>query len=156
MKLFPGIIFALLGLNVSIVGLTVYYAARDTSAAVEPGYDAKALHYQKTLDAQAASRTLGWTARIEPGTPGTTGRLSVVAHVQDRDGTPLSGLDVRILAFRSARASDRREWSLREIAPGRYEMPDAFDAQGRWIHRLTASQGSRTFLDEQETLILAR
>jgi nitrogen fixation protein FixH len=156
MKLFPGIIFGLLGLNVSIVGLTVYFATRDKSAAVEPGYDAKALHYQRTLDAQAASRALGWTARVEPGTPGATGRVSVVARFEDRDGTPLSGLDVRVLAFRSVRASDRREWSLREVEPGRYEMPDVFDAPGRWIHRITATRGASTFLDQQETLILAR
>lgn len=52
-RLWPGMIFALLGLNACVVGVTLYLAHSDRSFAVEPEYDRKALAWQETAEQQA-------------------------------------------------------------------------------------------------------
>ena len=113
--LWPGIVCALIGLNMCIVAVTVVLAHSDRSLAVEPDYYQKALRWENTQRQREVNRSLGWEVRIEHSGPGTTPSVSVI--ITDRDGRPVEGAGVGVTAFHNARPADRSERALSETAP---------------------------------------
>ncbi|MBX3406194.1 MAG: FixH family protein [Phycisphaeraceae bacterium] len=130
LNLFPGIIFALLGLNFVIVGITVYAANSDGGAVIEPNYYQRALHWDDQRALEERGRVLGWSAGVELTVK--DGATAIGVKLADRAGDPIGGATVRALAFRSADAGRRHELILREVGPGRYEGLVPTRGGGAW------------------------
>src|SRR4051812_43988530 len=117
-RIWPGMVFGLIGLNVSVVSLTIYFAESDASFAVEPDYDQKALAWDESARQRAGSDALGWSATIEVPAPGAGPTRTLLLHLADRTGAPIEGATVEIETFTSLRASERHRLSLVPAGPG--------------------------------------
>ncbi len=137
----PGLIFVMLGVNVAIVSITIFYATTDRSFAVEPDYYRKAM----TWDELAAQRTLndelGWMIDVPESVSGQP--ISVSLH--DRDGESITAAEVRMTAFHHAFAHTRLETILDEISPGLYRSGESLTRPGTWEIRLTVNVREQTF-----------
>lgn len=143
-RLFPEMIFGLIGVNMVIVAVTVAAATRDRSFAVEPDYDVKALRWDEQRAAAERSRALGWSATLTAErTAPEAGYLAVTLTA--RDGTPIEGAVVDLDMFHSARAAHHTRLRLSPGAPGVYGAPAPLDRHGLWEIELTARCGADHF-----------
>jgi nitrogen fixation protein FixH len=143
--LFPGIVFGLLGLNVSIVGFTLYLAYSDRSFAVEPDYYQKAIGWDDTAAALERSIALGWTATFQTGDVGALGR-NVSLTLADRVGAPIESAAVSLVAFHNARAAQQLRCDLSPSGrPGVYTAQLDLARPGLWEFRITATRGPDVF-----------
>ena len=117
-KVWPTAIFALLGMNMLIVGVTVYYATNDPSAAVEADYYQKAVDWDQAVARRQASDLLGWNPqpRLVRSEAGTHLRLTLT----DRDGHAVHGAKVSAIVYHNARAATRFTVSRVDGVPGEY------------------------------------
>lgn len=138
--LWPAAIVGLIGLNASIVGITVYLATSDPSVAVEPRYYEKALAWDETARLRDASARLGWKAAV-----GVHGDRLVV-RLSDAAGAPVTGAAVSVVTFADARSGDRQELALSERGTGEYEGPMSVSRPGLWQFRVRAGRGADTFV----------
>lgn len=129
----PAAIIGLIGLNMAIVGATIYFATHDPSAAVEPDYYQKAVDWDADARERARSERLGWTASVELDAPG---ELSV--RLTDRDGHAVAGAQIVVRAFAVARAGDRQTLTCTETQSGRYVAPIAVSRRGLWQFHVDA------------------
>jgi len=153
--LWPGIIFALLGMNVVIVGVTVYAATKDGPLGVEPGYYDKAVNWDEHLAAVHRSEVLGWKADVsvlpaKEGAPGATLRV----ELRDKSGAGVAGAVMTAEIFHNAHSGVRSTCPLSFIEAGVYEGPAPIDRAGVWQVRLKAVRGDDTFLAEPTCNVL--
>ncbi len=154
----PGVVVVLLLWQVAMSTTVIVLAHSDPSVAVEPDYYRRALHWDDESAARRASEALGWRLELtveaeQAGTqsarsvdsPGGTGVRLIRATLRDRDGRPVDGASMRILAFHYARASDRRQIELVGKGAGLYEATARLERPGRWEIRLTAQRGEQSF-----------
>jgi nitrogen fixation protein FixH len=144
-RVWPGMVFGLIGLNFGVVAVTFYLAHSDPSFAVEPDYDRKALAWDETSRLAARSAALGWTATLEVPPPDAAGDRPFTVRLTDRAAAPVDGATVQIEAFASARASERRRINLRRVEPGLYEGALGRAAGGLWEFRITATRDTERF-----------
>lgn len=142
-RVFPGIIFAFIAMNMCIVAVTVYLALSDQSFAVEPDYYQKALAWDQVARRRQRSDVLGWRAAAKLEVRGDA-RVLVVS-LSDRDGTLIDGAGVKATVFASVRASERFEIVLQETLPGEYVHPMLDGVGGQWQVRLSATRGDAVF-----------
>lgn len=136
----PAAIIGLIGLNVVIVGVTLYFATTDPSVSVEPQYYQKALAWDDTARLRDASARLGWTA----GVTVDGDRLAVRLH--DAAGAPVTGAAVTVITFADIRAGDRQELKLNEGEAGVYGGAMRVSRAGLWQFRIEAQRGADTFV----------
>ncbi len=148
-RMFPGIIFVLLGMNVVVVAITVYAAHKDGGAAIEPDYYRKALAYDTLQERQLASASLGWTVTAEFEADPQSGENLLRIIATDGGGGPLTGAVVHADAFPSVRANERSRLLCREIRPGIYAAPLTLTRAGSW--RIEATVESRDHVFVQRT-----
>jgi nitrogen fixation protein FixH len=145
--IWPAAIVGLLALNVAIVGITVYFAQSDPSAAIEPNYYEKAVKWDQTAAQRDASRRLGWNLVLEFEAP-ASGAGTVTARLTDRSGAALEGASVEMIAFHNARAGDRRVVRTEEHPGGEYRGGLSIERSGRWHLMVTARRGTEIFTTE--------
>lgn len=140
--IFPGIIFALLGMNVAIVGYTVYAANSDGGAAIEPDYYRKALAHDVIAANDREAAALGWTYHVE-FTPDAARKTHVLrASIADSSGAAVTGANVRAEAFPSVRANERVRLLCLEGKPGEYAAPISVTHHGQWrVELIIESRG---------------
>lgn len=144
-RLFPGIVFGLLGLNAAVVGITLYLAHSDRSFAVEPDYYQKAMAWDSAAAQRERSAALGWTASLTVGDPTSAGRV-ITLTLTDRSGAPIQEADASIIAFHNARAADHFTANLRPTeTPGRYAAALPLERPGLWEFRISAARGQDSF-----------
>lgn len=153
-KVWPGMIFGLLGVNVCVVAATVYLAHADNSAAVEPDYYRKAVNWdeQRRLDAQSAA--LGWTMTVSPG-PASGAATELEITLVSRDGSPVSDASVQVEAFANTRATGRLRFTLAESSPGTYRGTFDADRSGLWQFRVFAARAGDLFSAAAEAAVPA-
>jgi nitrogen fixation protein FixH len=140
-RLWPGMIFGLIGLNFFVVGVTVYAAsARRASFAVEPDYDRKALHWEESTRQAARNAELGWNISVE-----RIGDGKLAVGLLDKAGKVIKGAGIEVEAFHHARAGKRLSVSLSQAADGNYEGDLAVDIPGLWDFRFTVRHEKETF-----------
>jgi len=160
-------IFGLIGLNMTIVGFTLYFALTDKSSAIEPDYYARALKYDEVIQQRAASAALGWkaTASLRPSPSGTS--VELVVNLVDREGHAVERADVTATAFASVRAGERQTLTLREdreaptievgatprAVAGTYAAPMRLSAPGVWRVDVTAKRGRDTFAQQTDLFV---
>ena len=106
--LWPALIVALIGLNVSIVAATVYFAVTDRSVGVEPDYYGKALRYGQALEQKRMNEDLGWVTTAEFRPSQGTSSVELTVALSDRTGAPIDGASVSAEAFANARSARSR------------------------------------------------
>lgn len=142
-RVFPGIIFVLLGMNVLIVGYTVYAAGSDGGAVIEPDYYQKALAYDRIREQERADAALGW--RYEVGVDGDPAAGDCVLRfaLSEADAQPIRGATIRAVAFPSMRAGQRSQLLLHEGKPGDYAAPIRITHPGEWRIEFTIESRGR-------------
>jgi nitrogen fixation protein FixH len=143
----PIAIVALLGLNMGIVGVTIYFAASGRTSEVVPDYDTKALHWDDSVRRQAANRALGWTATPTLTVAGSgTSRLEVT--LTDGAGAPIRNATVRVVAFHEADPGAKFELDMTALKDGRYEAALTTDRSGRWRVQIAVDAVGTRFTSE--------
>ncbi len=139
-KLWPGMVFGLIGLNFCIVAATVYSArAHHASFSVESDYDRKALHWEDSARQLQRNAALGWSLRIDAAESGQLG-----VSLLDRDGNKIDGAAIAVEAFHHARAGNRITASLSPTASGYAAVIDA-TKPGLWQFNFIVHHGPDTF-----------
>ncbi|MFZ2874392.1 MAG: FixH family protein [Phycisphaerales bacterium] len=93
LKVWPGIIFVLFGVNFLVVAVTVVGASR-TASPIEPDYYTKALNWDQTQAQAQRNRSLGWS--VTPSVhSGPEGRPRLFLTVLDGAGNPMRAATVK-------------------------------------------------------------
>lgn len=146
---FPAIIFVLLGMNMIVVGITLWVAFGDPSFAVEPDYDIKAANWQETVEARTRAHALGWSVTPIGATVGSPLRLVV----RDRDGAPLTDATAEAVTFHHAYAGLRREFPLVDVGDGQHTSVEPFDRAGTWHVRTSILRGEHRLLSTFDIVV---
>jgi hypothetical protein len=115
-----------------------YVAVNDPGFALEPNYYDKAVHWDRSQAEAAASRELGLKLTVsKPLRVSESGKLELELAVTDKSGASYSGAQVKVEAFAIARASERHELALRELANGHYATEIDSKTLGLWELRIS-------------------
>lgn len=127
-----GVVFLFFGTIIAVNIAMAYWAV-----STFPGLNAHnsyvaSQNYNLLLKDAALQDERGWKGKltIEDGRP--------MLALNDRDGAPISSLDVSILAGRPSNASTDRELKLQPVSGG-YRSDDALQ-RGRWLVEIEARQ----------------
>jgi nitrogen fixation protein FixH len=141
-----GLVLALLGGQIALLGTMAYIAISDGSFAVEPDYYQKGLHWEDTATQLRQNVRLGWTARIDVSQAVTAaGERAVTCRLTNRDGTPLDGATIGLVAFAHARGNQRTSAELLPSGSGTYTLAMRFAHHGVWEFRVLVHRGPETF-----------
>jgi len=143
-RFWPIAIVVLLGGLVTGDIIMLIKATSDPSFAVEDDYYQKAENWDEYAAQRDTNSRLGWravltAAVVERG----AARVSVI--LVDREGTPIPGAAVSVVAFHNARASNRLEGTLTWNPDGSYETELPLRRPGIWEFRLLVTRGEETF-----------
>lgn len=153
-KIWPGMIFALIGLNMTIVGFTIYFATADRSVATEPDYYAKALNYDAEIKLREASRALGWTASAALRPAADQRGMDLTITLADHEGKPIDGAQVSAVVFANVRSGNRQKLKLvQDSSASVYAAPVRIDRSGIWHVRVSAVRGDQAFARETDLLV---
>lgn len=141
-----GFIVVLLAGQIALMLVLLYLATSDTSFSIEPDYYQKGLHWDDVAAQTRQNARLGWSVRIELGPDvSVRGERGLICRLADREGQPLDGATVDVVAFSHARGSERTAVTLPWAGSGRYEAPVRFAREGVWEFRLAIQRGTDTF-----------
>jgi nitrogen fixation protein FixH len=142
----PVLITSLIGIHIVSVVTMVVVATHDRSFAIEPDFYQKGLHYDQTIQQQRENTRLGWSVKLEVSRPlSGTNMRNVACRLVDRDGKPLDGATVDLVAFAHVRASRRISCVLMSQDAGHYVGTMAFADPGIWEFRLAVTRGKEAF-----------
>lgn len=131
-RFWPAFVVGLLLMNMVIVGITVRATRVNRDAvAIVPGYDEKALQWDKAKAAAERDRALGWSVTIEAASG-----AGVVVRLTDRDGAAIEGATGRLEGFHHAAAGQSRSAELRPLGAGRYAADLDASRAGWWTFSL--------------------
>jgi nitrogen fixation protein FixH len=141
---------------VAIVGIISFHAAamvaviaiatRNPSFSVEPDHYQKALGWDRLAARKQASDLLGWKAEVTTDAQlDGAGTRGLACSLVDREGKPVTGATVAILAFPHARGEERVRMELREAEAGVYAVRAPMVRAGLWELRLSALRGPDLF-----------
>lgn len=146
--LFPAIVIGLLAAQVLLCAVVIFIATSDPSFAVEEDYYAKALNWDKTKAARAASTRLGWRPiLIVSPTADDYKNREITMRLFDAEDQLLTGVTATAIAFQQSRGDERQTIAFqeREDEPGVYQASLPVRRTGRWQFRLTAERGADAF-----------
>lgn len=149
-RLWPGMVFVLLGLNASIVAVTLYLAHADSSFATEPDYYQNALTWDETVRQMRNNAVLGWRAETRWASR-AVGHTDVEFVVQDPAGAPITGASLAVEAFASLRPRDRIALTPSEIAPGIYQSRIPSAGRAVWEFRIRITRADDVFTASLES-----
>ncbi|MFI4893067.1 MAG: FixH family protein [Phycisphaerales bacterium JB058] len=143
---FPGLVFVLIGMSMTLAVMTVTLATNDPSFGLEEDYFAKAIAWDETAAQLEKNRELGWEARVELSDElDGRGERSVTVLLTDGEGEALGGADVEVFGFHNARRRHTISFALVEIAPGRYTAGAPMTREGQWTLRLRVTRGEDVY-----------
>ena len=151
--IWPGLVFALLGMQGVLGVVAVMLATGDPAWRVVPHYHDRAIHWDRVATARAASEQLGWKTTITPGTTADIyGHRDITVTLTTADGKPLSGATVKGELWHHARPGDLVELTLRESAeqPGLYMGRARASRSGLWQVELNVRKAGDEFIHSEE------
>jgi nitrogen fixation protein FixH len=134
----------LLGMSVTIGGISVYFATNDPSFAVEEDYYQKGLEWDQTMAQKRVNNELGW--KVRPSV--VEGQLQV--KVTDANDLPVGGGQLEYVVFHNARAGIKLKGEAvdsSELA-GVYTADLDFDRAGTWVVRYRIQRGEDLYVSE--------
>jgi len=142
----PVAIVGIIALHVACMMGVILFSTRDPSFAVEPNHYQKALAWDAFSARSRASAALGWKVHAQTEAAIDQARTrSLDLSIVDRDGKPVTGARVAVLAFPHARGEDRLRFDLTEATPGHYAARAGMVRTGLWELRLVAERGADSF-----------
>ncbi|MFO0830775.1 MAG: FixH family protein [Phycisphaerales bacterium] len=138
-RLWPGMIFALLGLNVVAVGVTVFFAQKYKATVVDRSYDVTAQHWDQVKAQQEHQAALGWTCSLAVDESQAQRTLRIA--ISDSHRQPVPGASVEVVCFHNAHASDPLTL-MAAYAGGEYTAPVPAMQDGLWTFRVRATTPS--------------
>lgn len=140
----PGGVFLLLGMNMLIVGITVYAALSDKSVSIEKRYYEKALAWDETAKQRDLNASLGWKVDIK-----ASAARQIEITLRDSSDQPIRAAKVSAEVFHDARSSERATLTFIGDASGTYRAlcPDGPD--GSWHLRTRIEAVKMVFTDER-------
>jgi len=148
----PGLVITLLSGQVFMLLIMVYIATSDRSFAVEPDYYQKGLHWDEIAAQESRNQQLGWNISLEFGDPaGPLAKREVRCALTDRDGRPLDGAVVDLIAFPHARGSQRELLTLQPAGDGVYVTDMRFQKRGLWEFRFAVRRAAEVFTYVERT-----
>lgn len=149
---FPGIVFALIGMSMTMATVTVVLATNDPSFGLEEDYFAKAVAWDETAEQTELNAQLGWKADVTLAADlDGRGDRSITVLLMDSDGKAVEGATFEAFCFHNARRRETFEFGFTEIAPGRYSAGQPMVRDGRWTVRLRATVGDTVFTHTAHT-----
>ncbi len=143
---FPGLVFVLIGLSLTMGVITVTLATNDPSFGLEEDYFAKAVAWDETAAQIQTNKDLGWNADVDLSeSVDGKGERSVMVLITDQQGNAVEGASVEAFAYHNARRSATYSFDLVEIAPGRYSAGQPLSRDGKWTVRLRVTSGDDVF-----------
>lgn len=140
-RLFPGMVFGLIGMNVCIVGITIGATRIGGGAfSVEADYDRKALRWDEEASQIRHNAALGWVVLVD-----STGGGTLRVRLLDRAGRGLEGASVRVEAFHHAHSARKIAATMTPVEPGVYEGKAALQTPGLWELRFVVGRGPERF-----------
>ena len=140
----PGGVFLLLGMNVVIVGITVYAALSDRSVGIEQRYYEKALAWDETAKQRTLNAALGWRMDL---TAGASRQLEIT--LRDSSGQPIRAAQVTAEVFHEARSGDRSALTFIGDGTGTYRALCPAGPEGSWHLRTRVEAVKMVFTDER-------
>lgn len=132
----PGLIFVFLGLNVAVVGITVFVSQRYKAAVVDRSFDVTAQHWDQVKAQRDRQAALGWTCEVDVAVSGGSRALRV--ELRDAAGQSIPGAHVQVVCFHNAHAADTTTLVMSESA-GAYTAPMRQMLSGLWTFRVRAT-----------------
>lgn len=155
-SLWPALIIAMLGGQAILMLVMVYMATSDPSFAVEPDYYQKALHWDDMAARQRVSNQLGWSVAIAVSDQADLYKVRrLTCLLTDRNGEPIDGAEIEMLAFSHAQGSQRIHSVLEPAGAGRYHTDMRVVRPGLWEFRIAARHGDQQFIQTQTVKIAA-
>lgn len=134
--------YIFLGMFVVVVGVngTMAYFATSTFSGLstENAYE-KGLAYNQNLAMAKAQAAMGWTEQADmTPVPGQAGKAGLGISYRDRNGKPVTGLEVRASLSRPAVRGYERDVRLAEAGNGRYDVDLSLPLSGAWDVEIVA------------------
>lgn len=140
----PGGVFLLLGMNMVIVGITVYAALADKSVSIEKKYYEKALAWDETAKQRDLNAALGWKIGL---TAGATRQFELT--LRDSSDQPIRAAKVNAEVFHDARSSERVMVTFIGDGSGTYRALCPSGPDGSWHLRTRIEAVKMVFTDER-------
>jgi len=137
----PMIILALIGLQLLLGAITVYFATNDPSFAVETDAHAKGLSWDEFAAARQASDALGWSCELRVGDADPYGERYVFVTLADHADLPIDGAALTGVTYHQARGAQRLSLDFRQVTPGLYRAKGKLRRDGWWVFELVATRG---------------
>ncbi|TWU38440.1 FixH family protein [Novipirellula artificiosorum] len=147
-----GFVVALLTAQVAVGVVAVVLATNDPSAAVLPDYYEKALHWDDQVQAEAASRELGWKLTLLPMKEGS--KVGLQGQLLDVDGAPISIASGTLELYHHSHASEIDRIQLPVSSEGTFGITGCVPIDGLWQANidLVDSDGNR-FVQSQVVMV---
>jgi nitrogen fixation protein FixH len=139
----PIAIGGILGLTIAANIWLIRVANGDPTFAIEPDYYRKALHWDDELAQRRHNDALGWTVTPTLSLERRSGMLDVA--LRDRDGVPVTGASVEVVAVHNTRAADPVAARLAGDGRGHYRAALDTDRPGLWQLRFEIRRGAERF-----------
>ena len=138
----------------AVTGSFVKLALTSFTGLVSTNAYERGLAYDEVLAAEAAQAERGWQMAIETPALSGEGQTMRVA-LTDRDGAPIRGAAVHVLAERMSRYAQQMRFDLALQDDGTYAAPVAFPIGGRWLVSVLAEVGSDRHFETEEIVLEA-
>jgi len=138
----PGLVIALLAMQVLMCMIAVSFATSDPSHAIEPDYYKKSLNWDQSQAQKRAMTALGWSVAIRQQAKRPTGERVLRFSPHDKSGAAILGATVTAEYFHHARANQRDTLSTTATPDGEYEAAIRMDRVGMWEFRITVRRGT--------------
>jgi len=135
----------------AFISVMVYLATTNGTFAIEPDYYQKGLNWDATSAQLRDNARLSWLVEINVAEDvGTLGERTVTCTLTNKDGLPLDGAVIDIVAFPHVRGRERTSATLSAADGGRYQATLRFSRKGLWEFRGVVKRGPDTFAFTQQ------
>ncbi|MEO1584298.1 MAG: FixH family protein [Planctomycetota bacterium] len=149
----PGIIFGLISISMTLMTITFVLAITDSSFGLEEDYYAKAVAWDDTSSILARSNSLGWSAAITiSDSLDERGNRGVMIVLTDSQGDNVDASLVEAMTFHHARRTETLAPTFARIGPGRFSAGAPLTRPGIWQFRLRFEKGSEVFLVKSDVV----
>lgn len=148
-----GIILALIGSQLAIAFVAVWYAVGDPALAVVPDYYDKAVRWDELRAIRQRSADLGWQVQIGWTPPDPAGNRQLTVQVLDAHGGPAPARDATLQCYHHAHGTNVETIALTERDPGVFTGTAQLAHPGLYRWNFEASFGDKPFVWEEDRAV---
>jgi nitrogen fixation protein FixH len=125
-------LIGVLGVTIAANVWMLFVASAQDAAVVEPDYYRKAVHWDDEVAQQRHNAELGWSLAVQLGPMDTDGTATIEAILRDRDGNPVTGATIQVIAIHNRAGRTRPTAKLHDSGAGIYRATLALGHRGLW------------------------